>query len=301
MVHRTRLACLSLAALGAVRLGVAESGRFWGSSASTAAFVHGPWASPSQRGRAPFGAVVLRSSPVTADQADKAKGQGGHGHGHGGMMGEVDKNSFVQTELRKEAMRLHTKDQAKEGEQEAQTPFTKWDPTRQDYLQFLVDSKLVYQTFDDIVGRTPELAPFRQTGLERVDPLAQDIQWMLATYSDVTLPEVGEYGQEYARFLTETAARSLPAFACHYYNHYFAHTAGGRMIGKKMAAMLLDGIELNFYKWDGDVKVMLDNVRKNLDVMANGWSQEQKDACVKETENTFRYGGSLLRYLARTQ
>jgi hypothetical protein len=71
---------------------------------------------------------------------------------------------------------------------------------------------------------------------------------MLATYSDVTLPEVGEYGQEYARFLTETAARSLPAFACHYYNHYFAHTAGGRMIGKKMAAMLLDGIELNFYK-----------------------------------------------------
>jgi heme oxygenase (biliverdin-producing, ferredoxin) len=46
---------------------------------------------------------------------------------------------------------------------------------------------------------------------------------------------------------------------------------------------------------------MLDNVRKNLDVMANGWSQEQKDACVKETENTFRYGGSLLRYLARTQ
>lgn len=40
------------------------------------------------------------------------------------MGGPVDPNSFVQTELRKEAMRLHTRDQAKEGEQEAQTPFT---------------------------------------------------------------------------------------------------------------------------------------------------------------------------------
>lgn len=24
-----------------------------------------------------------------------------------------------------------------------------------------------------------------------------------------------------------------PAFVCHYYNYYFAHTAGGRMIGSK--------------------------------------------------------------------
>lgn len=46
----------------------------------------------------------------------------------------------------------------------------------------------------------------------------------------------------------EIHAKSLPAFVCHYYNHYFAHTAGGRMIGKKMAAMLLDGHELHFYQ-----------------------------------------------------
>lgn len=26
-----------------------------------------------------------------------------------------------------------------------------------------------------------------------------------------------------------------PAFICHYYNHYFAHTAGGRMIGAKVS------------------------------------------------------------------
>jgi heme oxygenase (biliverdin-producing, ferredoxin) len=47
----------------------------------------------------------------------------------------------------------------------------------QDYLQFLVDSKLVYETFDEIVGKDDALAAFRNTGLERAQPLAQDIQW----------------------------------------------------------------------------------------------------------------------------
>lgn len=85
-------------------------------------------------------------------------------------------------------------------------------------------------------------------GLERAKPLAQDIEWFAATYKDVTVPEVGPYGKAYSAFLKEIHARSLPAFVCHYYNHYFAHTAGGRMIGKKMAAMLLDGHELHFYQ-----------------------------------------------------
>ena len=46
-----------------------------------------------------------------------------------------------------------------------------------------------------------------------------------------------------------------PAFVCHFYNQYFAHTAGGLMIGKKMSDALLDGRTLEFYKWGdaGDV------------------------------------------------
>ena len=156
------------------------------------------------------------------------------------MGGPVDPNSFVQTELRKEAMRLHTRDQSKEGEQEAQTPFTAWEPTRQDYLQFLVDSELVYETFDAIVAANPALAPFRDTGLERAGPLKKDIAWFAATYpGEVTVPSVGPYGQAYAAFLKELAPKSLPALVCHYYNFYFAHTAGGRMIGKKMSSVLL--------------------------------------------------------------
>lgn len=31
----------------------------------------------------------------------------------------------------------------------------------------------------------------------------------------------------------ELAAKDAPAFICHWYNLYFAHTAGGLMIGKK--------------------------------------------------------------------
>ena len=40
----------------------------------------------------------------------------------------------------------------------------------------------------------------------------------------------------------------IPEFMCHYYNYYFAHLAGGRMIGKQMSKLLLDGETLEFYK-----------------------------------------------------
>ena len=39
-----------------------------------------------------------------------------------------------------------------------------------------------------------------------------------------------------------------PVFLCHFYNVYFAHTAGGRMIGAKVASMILDSKDLAFYR-----------------------------------------------------
>mgnify|MGYP007125936209 CR=1 FL=1 len=36
-------------------------------------------------------------------------------------------------------MKLHTRDQSREGEQEAQKPGAKWEPGRGEYLQFLED------------------------------------------------------------------------------------------------------------------------------------------------------------------
>lgn len=60
---------------------------------------------------------------------------------------------FVE-EMRFVAMKLHTKDQAKEGEKEPQgQPIARWDPKVEGYLKFLVDSKLVYDTLERIVEK----------------------------------------------------------------------------------------------------------------------------------------------------
>jgi heme oxygenase len=65
---------------------------------------------------------------------------------------------FVE-EMRFVAMKLHTRDQAKEGEKEAREPqersVAKWDPTVDGYLRFLVDSKLVYDTLEGIIEKSP--------------------------------------------------------------------------------------------------------------------------------------------------
>lgn len=63
---------------------------------------------------------------------------------------------FVE-EMRFVAMKLHTKEQAKEGEKEVkepeERPVAKWEPTVDGYLRFLVDSKLVYDTLEGIIEK----------------------------------------------------------------------------------------------------------------------------------------------------
>lgn len=153
---------------------------------------------------------------------------------------------FIATELRGAAMRLHTKQQSpQEGQVIVEEPKEKYVPTRADYLAFLVDSKHVYEAFEDIVNEKEELSQFRNTGLERTKALEQDIEFMVSEYG-LTRPDVGEFGKTYAKELR--AIESVPEFMCHYYNFYFAHTAGGRMIGKQMSALLLDKKTLEFYK-----------------------------------------------------
>ncbi len=208
--------------------------------------------------------------------------------------------SFVQDELRPYAMKLHTRDQApREGEREANkaTPFTKWKPTRQNYLQFLVDSLRVYETFEHIINTHPRLQLLRNTGLERAEALKQDIQWMLRFDPSLILPECGEAGHAYARLLEELAKSNLPRFVCHYYNFYFAHTAGGRMIGAKMADILLNGVTLQFFQWKSDVKTLIDQTKKKIDELANIWNDNEKKDCLEETLSTFHYGESLMMYL----
>jgi len=157
----------------------------------------------------------------------------------------ADSSSFIDTQLRTAAMKLHTKEQApREGQAKAE-PHEPYTPTRKDYLHFLVDSQHVYQTFEDIVNEREELAVFRNTGLERVEPLEQDIEFMTKEYG-LARPDVGKPGIDYANLLKRID--SIPELICHYYNFYFAHTAGGRMIGKQMSALLLNNLTLEFYK-----------------------------------------------------
>ncbi|CAM0910111.1 unnamed protein product [Alopecurus aequalis] len=211
--------------------------------------------------------------------------------------GEGGGKPFVE-EMRAVAMRLHTKDQAREGEKEPQAPpVNRWEPTVEGYMRFLVDSKLVFQTLEDIVDRAavPWYAEFRNTGLERSEPLKKDLEWFVE--QGHAIPEPTAAGTTYASYLEELSEKDPQAFICHFYNVYFAHTAGGRMIGKKVAEKILDKKELEFYKWEGTLSQLLQNVRSKLNQVASSWSREEKDHCLEETEKSFSYSGGLLRQI----
>lgn len=201
-------------------------------------------------------------------------------------------------EMRSIAMKLHTKDQSKEGEKETQgKPWPKWEPTIDGYLKFLVDSKLVYDTLDKILDQAdfPEYAEFRNTGLERAGNLAKDLEWFKE--QGHTIPEPLSPGLDYSLYIEELSKNDPQAFICHFYNTYFAHTAGGRMIGRKVAAKILNGKELEFYKWDGDLTQLLQNVREKLNRVAQNWTRDEKDHCLEETEISFKFNGDILHLI----
>ncbi|KAI4379467.1 hypothetical protein MLD38_005761 [Melastoma candidum] len=207
---------------------------------------------------------------------------------------------FVE-EMRFVAMRLHTREQAKEGEKEVKSPeeksVMKWEPTVEGYLRFLVDSKLVYDTLERIVDNAafPFYAEFRNTGLERSEKLAKDLEWFKE--QGYAIPEPSSPGVDYAQYLVELSEKDPPAFICHFYNVYFAHSAGGRMIGRKVAKQILNNKDLEFYKWDGDLSQLLQNVRDKLNQVAEGWTREEKDHCLEETEKSFKCSGEILRLI----
>lgn len=167
--------------------------------------------------------------------------------------GEAESSAFppILNELRDVAMKLHTREQApRDGQAEAPAkPAEPYVPTQADYLQFLVDSNEVYVALEEIVSGNDKLTTFRNSGLERTIELEKDIAWMCNTF-DLDRPDVGIAGQRYAEELRAMVKSDgdIPEFMCHYYNYYFAHLAGGRMIGKSMSKLLLDGETLEFYK-----------------------------------------------------
>ncbi|KAJ1259796.1 hypothetical protein BS78_10G183700 [Paspalum vaginatum] len=202
-------------------------------------------------------------------------------------------------EMRVAAMRLHTREQAMDGKKEApmEPPVAKWRPTVEGYLRFLVDSKLIFDTLDAIVDRAavPWYSEFQNTGLERSEPLKKDLGWF--SLQGYAIPEPSAPGITYASYREELSEKDPQAFVCHFYNVHFAHTAGGRIIGKKVAENIHIRRELEFYQWEGDLSLLQQNVRGKLNQVASGWSRAEKDSCLNEMEKAFASSIDLRRHM----
>lgn len=214
----------------------------------------------------------------------------------------TEKTSFIDTELRGAAMKLHTRAQApKEGKAPEKKKREPLKTTCDDYLAFLVDSQHVFKALEEVVNDKEELAVFRNSPLDRVVALDTDIDFMVKEYN-VEKPDVGKPGKDYANVIRELGKNgSIPEFLCHYYNHYFAHTAGGRMIGKQMSALLLDKKTLEFYKWDGNLNEIKARVKGEIEDLVAPWSPEERKRCTDQTLAAFQGGGALNGYLSGGQ
>lgn len=211
--------------------------------------------------------------------------------------GEMEEEEKKEKEKQGE-MEEEEKEKEEESDDDADSqPVGAWEPTIKSYLQFLVDSKLLYETLEAIVDRAPHSSytEFRNTGLERSERLAKDLESFVQ--QGHAIPEPRSPGTTYSKYLEELAEKDPPAFICHFYNIYFAHTAGGLMIGRQVAKKILDGRELEFYKWDGDLLKMLKHVKEKLNKVAEGWSREEKNHCLEETGKSFKYSGKIIRLI----
>ncbi|KAK8643071.1 hypothetical protein V6N13_012387 [Hibiscus sabdariffa] len=170
------------------------------------------------------------------------------------------------------------------GDGEAET----WSPTMEGFLKYLVDSKLVFNTIERIVDESDDVAYayFRKTGLERSACLSKDLEWF--SQRDFVVPEPSNPGVLYVTYLEELAEKSAPLFLSHFYNIYFSHIAGGQVIARKVSEQLLEGRELEFYKWEGDVQESLKGVREKLNMLGEHWSRDDRNKSLKEAAKSFK-------------
>ncbi|GLT47013.1 hypothetical protein SLA2020_207350 [Shorea laevis] len=172
-----------------------------------------------------------------------------------------------------------------------------WKPSMEGFLKYLVDSKLVFDTVERIVDESNDVAYayFRKTGLERSQGLMKDLEWF--SQQNLVIPEPSNPGVSYANYLEELAEKSAPLFLCHFYNIYFAHIAGGQVIARQASEKLLDGRELEFYTWEGDVQESFKAVREKLNLVGEHWSREHKAKCLKEAGKAFKFLGQIVRLI----
>lgn len=172
-----------------------------------------------------------------------------------------------------------------------------WEPSMEGFLKYLVDSKLVFYTIEHIVDESSDVSYvyFRKTGLERSDGLSKDFEWLRLQGN--VIPQPSYPGTMYAQYLKELAEKSRPLFLSHFYNIYFSHIAAGQVIAKQVSERLLDGRKLEFCKWEGDAEELLRGVREKLNALAEHWSRDEKNKCLREATKTFRFLGQIVRLI----
>ncbi|KAF8821644.1 putative Heme oxygenase 1, chloroplastic [Cardiosporidium cionae] len=196
--------------------------------------------------------------------------------------------SFVRDRLRKTTMEMHPTD--------ILPPVT---ADRKAFFQFLIDSCCVFNMLEDIVNTHTRFEPLRNTGIELHDALKLDIQWMIEHFPedcDSSLT-VGHAGRAYADHLKYLSLSSIPQFITHYYNIYFAHGAGGRLIGKEISKRLLEGYNLKFYILKEDTNLIKEDVKTRIDALASKWTPEEEEDCLDGIPDCFKFGQELLKYL----
>ena len=160
-------------------------------------------------------------------------------YGHAGGASSSSSGGGAKTkgfvgEMRKVAMKLHTKEQSPEGEKKKQEEHEgqvrKWQPTLCGYYNFLTQSKHVYDFIEQKVAERAlehtdkkQYSLFVDTGLERSEGLAQDVEYMKARIEEsmgadalrgaeasASVEEEQQVGQVYVDYLKELEEKSFP-------------------------------------------------------------------------------------------
>ncbi|XP_023923359.1 probable inactive heme oxygenase 2, chloroplastic [Quercus suber] len=224
----------------------------------------------------------------------------------GESIGITEEMRFVAMRLRNVKGKKYTKDSLGEDEEEDENLASDndgddggvtWQPSMEGFLNYLVDSKLVFNTVERIVDESSHVAYayFRKTGLERSEALEKDLEWL--RQQGFVIPEPSSPGISYAKYLGELSEKSAPLFMCHFYNIYFSHIAGGQVIARQVSEMLLEGRELEFYKWEGNVAELIKDVREKLNMLGEHWCRDEKNRCLKEATKAFRFLGQIVRLI----
>ncbi|CAK8569536.1 unnamed protein product [Lathyrus sativus] len=216
----------------------------------------------------------------------------------GEITGITEEMRFVAMRLRSDKTNTTvstSKTTSTEQHDEEQIPDT-WQPSMLGFTRFLVDNQHVFSTLERIIDHSDNdsYAYMRKTGLERSEGILKDLEWLKE--EGVEIPNPSSPGITYAKYLEELA-ENTPLFLSHFYNIHFSHITAGQAITKQVSEKLLEGKELEFYNWEGDVQEMLKDVREKLNVLAKHWSRNEKNKCLRETKKSFQFMGEIVRLI----